>query len=186
MNFLKLQLLMELLTSIWQQDYRQCLRVSGRLQPTEFPRLLPDMSKRLIYSILNDKQKERFEKEWELDCSHGIRGFGRFRVNVFKQRGVVGAALRAIPSSIPSRDELGLPKIVDEIGKKPHGLILVTGATGMGKSTTIAYMLDKINTEREVSYNNHRRSRLNIFIRIRVRWLTREKSVRIHWRGVTH
>jgi twitching motility protein PilT len=126
------------------------LRVSGRLQPTEFPRLLPDMSKRLIYSILNDKQKERFEKEWELDCSHGIRGFGRFRVNVFKQRGVVGAALRAIPSSIPSRDELALPKIVDDIGKKPHGLILVTGATGMGKSTTIAYMLDKINTEREV------------------------------------
>ncbi len=126
------------------------LRIAGRLVPTEYPRLTPDMTKRLIYSILNDKQKSLFEKNWELDCSHGVRGFGRFRVNVFKQRGVVGAALRAIPSTIPSREELNLPPIIDEIVKRPHGLVLVTGATGMGKSTTLACMLDKINTEKSV------------------------------------
>ena len=126
------------------------LRIAGRLTPTEYPRLMPEMIKRLVYSILNDKQKEKFEKEWELDCSHGVRGFGRFRVNLFKQRGVVGAALRAIPSSIPSREELNLPPIVDDIVKRPHGLILVTGATGMGKSTTLACMLDKINNTKAV------------------------------------
>ncbi|HEY4002125.1 MAG TPA: type IV pilus twitching motility protein PilT [Candidatus Xenobia bacterium] len=124
------------------------LRLSGKLRPTEFPRLTPDDTKRLIYSILNDKQKGKFEKTWELDCSHGVRGFGRFRVNVFRQRGVVGAALRAIPSAIPTRTELNLPPIVLDIVRRPHGLILVTGATGMGKSTTLACMLDAINTER--------------------------------------
>ena len=124
------------------------LRVSGKLTPTEYPRLGPDDTKRLIYSILNDKQKEKFEKTWELDCSHGVRGFGRFRVNVFRQRGVVGASLRAIPTNIPSRQELNLPPIVEEIGKRPHGLVLVTGATGMGKSTTLACMLDIINSEK--------------------------------------
>jgi len=124
------------------------LRIAGKLTPTEYPRLMPDMTKRLIYSILNDKQKEKFEKNWELDCYHGVRGFGRFRVNVFKQRGVVAASLRAIPSSIPSREELNLPPILDDIVKRPHGLILVTGATGMGKSTTLACLMDKINTEK--------------------------------------
>jgi len=124
------------------------LRISGRLTPTEYPRLMPDMTKRLIYSIMNDKQKETFEKHWELDTSHGVRGFGRFRVNVFKQRGVVGAVFRAIPSSIPSRQELNLPAILDDIVNRPNGLILVTGATGMGKSTTLACMIDMINTNR--------------------------------------
>lgn len=123
------------------------LRISGRLTPTEFPRLVPDDTKRLVYSILNDKQKEKFEKTWELDCSHGVRGFGRFRVNVFRQRGVVGATLRAIPTTIPSRQELNLPPIIEEVVKRPHGLVLVTGATGMGKSTTLACMLDIINSE---------------------------------------
>ena len=126
------------------------LRIAGKLTPTEYPRLMPDMTKRLVYSILNDKQKEKFEKNWELDCSHGVRGFGRFRVNVFKQRGCVGASLRAIASSIPSRQELNLPPIVDDIVLRPHGLILVTGATGMGKSTTLACMLDIINSTKAV------------------------------------
>ena len=126
------------------------LRIAGKLVPTEYPRLMPDMTKRLVYSILNDKQKEKFEKEWELDCSHGVRGFGRFRVNVFKQRGCVGASLRAIASSIPSRLELNLPPIVDDTVLRPHGLILVTGATGMGKSTTLACMLDIINSTKAV------------------------------------
>lgn len=124
------------------------LRISGRLTPTEYPRLTPDDTKRLIYSILNDKQKEKFEKTWELDCSHGVRGFGRFRVNVFRQRGNVGATLRAIPSSIPTRQELNLPQVIEDMVHRPHGLILVTGATGQGKSTSLACMLDLINSEK--------------------------------------
>ena len=76
-------------------------RINGKLVPTEYARLSPEETKRLVYSILNDKQKEKFEKTWELDCSHGVRGFGRFRVNVFRQRGAVGACLRAISSRVP-------------------------------------------------------------------------------------
>ncbi len=124
------------------------LRLSGKLVPTEFNRLLPDDTKKLVYSILNDKQKEKFEKTWELDCSHGVRGFGRFRVNVFRQRGVVGASLRAISSTVPSRHELNLPDLIEQVVLKPHGLILVTGATGAGKSTTIACMIDIVNSEK--------------------------------------
>ncbi len=124
------------------------LRINGKLTPTEFPRLAPDDTKRLIYGILNDKQKELIEKHWDLDCSHGVKGFGRFRVNIYKQRGAYGAAFRAIPNTVSSRGELGLPSIVDEIVKRPHGLVLVTGATGVGKSTTLACMIDAINNER--------------------------------------
>jgi twitching motility protein PilT len=122
------------------------LRIDGKLTATEFPRLMPEDTKRMIYSILNDKQKETFEKTMELDCSHGVRGFGRFRINVFRQRGVVAAAFRSITTDIPSREELLLPEVVDTIVNKPYGLILVTGATGTGKSTTIACMLDIINS----------------------------------------
>lgn len=124
------------------------LRINGRLTPTEFPRLSPDDTRRLVYNILNDRQKEILEKNWELDCSHGVKGFGRFRVNVYRQRGAIAGALRAIPNNILSRQELNLPPIVDEIVRRPHGLILVTGATGMGKSTTLACMIDAINNER--------------------------------------
>ncbi len=121
------------------------LRINGKLRLTEYPRLSPDETKRLVYSILNDKQKEKFEKNWELDCSHGVRGYGRFRVNLYRQRGVVGACLRAISSNVPSREELNLPPVIEEVVHRPHGLILVTGATGAGKSTTLACMLDIIN-----------------------------------------
>lgn len=121
------------------------LRINGTLVATEFARLSPEESKRLVYSILNDKQKEKFEKTWELDCSHGVRGFGRFRVNVYRQRGVVGACLRAISNTVSTRTDLNLPKVVEECVDRPHGLILVTGATGAGKSTTLACMLDIIN-----------------------------------------
>jgi len=126
------------------------LRLSGKLIPTEFNRLMPDDTKKLVYTILNDKQKEKFEKTWELDCSHGVRGFGRFRVNVFRQRGVVGATLRCISSTVPSMQELHLPDIVSDVVLKPNGLILVTGATGAGKSTTLACMIDVINSERNL------------------------------------
>lgn len=121
------------------------LRINGQLVATEYARLSPEEAKRLVYSILNDKQKEKFEKTWELDCSHGVRGFGRFRVNVYRQRGVIGACLRAITNTVATRTELNLPRVIEEIVVRPHGLILVTGATGAGKSTTLACMLDIIN-----------------------------------------
>jgi twitching motility protein PilT len=121
------------------------LRINGQLVATEYARVSPEEAKRLVYSILNDKQKEKFEKSWELDCSHGVRGFGRFRVNVYRQRGVIGACLRAITNTVATRTELNLPRVVEEIVNRPHGLILVTGATGAGKSTTLACMLDIIN-----------------------------------------
>ncbi len=124
------------------------LRISGRLVPTEFPRLRAQDTKRLIYSILNDKQKEVFEKNWELDLSHGLQGYCRFRINVFKQRGCVSAALRAIPETVPTREELNLPQVLDELTGLHQGLILVTGPTGVGKSTTLACMIDQINSNR--------------------------------------
>jgi len=124
------------------------LRISGRLVPTEFPRLRAQDTKRLIYTILNDKQKEVFEKTWELDLSHGLHGYCRFRINVYRQRNSVAAALRAIPETVPTRDELNLPRVVDEFCELHQGLILVTGPTGVGKSTTLACMIDNINTNR--------------------------------------
>lgn len=125
------------------------LRINGRLLPTEFPKLIQDDTKRLIYGILNDRQKDFLEKHWDLDCSHAVKGYGRFRINVYKQRGAYGVAFRAIPNTVLPRQELGLPSALDEIIKRPHGLVLVTGATGVGKSTTLACMIDAINRERQ-------------------------------------
>jgi len=124
------------------------LRIDGRLVPTEFPRLKPEDTRRLIYAILNDKQREKFERDLELDTSYGIAGYGRFRLNVFKQRGAVSAAFRSIPNIIKTPQELGLPDIVNELAKKRSGLILVTGPTGVGKSTTLAAIIDIINSTR--------------------------------------
>lgn len=122
------------------------LRIDGRLTPTEFPKLTPDDTKRLVYSILTDAQKERFEKNLELDFSHGLKGFGRFRINTFKQRGVIGAVFRAIPSQVPPLNTLNMPPVLSDLTTRPHGLVLVTGPTGSGKSTTLAAMLDLINS----------------------------------------
>lgn len=124
------------------------LRIDGRLTPTEFPRLKPEDTRRLIYAILNDKQREKFERDLELDTSYGIAGYGRFRLNVFKQRGAVSAAFRSIPNIIKTPSELGLPDIVNELAKKRSGLVLVTGPTGVGKSTTLAAIIDIINSTR--------------------------------------
>jgi twitching motility protein PilT len=121
------------------------LRIDGRLTPTEFPKLTPDDTKRLVYSILTDQQKERFEKNLELDFSHGLKGFGRFRINTFKQRGVIGAVFRAIPSQVPPLNTLNLPPVLADLTTRPQGLVLVTGPTGSGKSTTLASMIDLIN-----------------------------------------
>src|SRR6058998_2594283 len=125
------------------------LRITGRLtQLTQFEQLTPQDTQRLAYSILNETQKQKFEEESELDLSFGIQGLARFRCNVFRQRGAVGAAIRLIPYKIRSFDELGLPPIVQQLADRPKGLVLVTGPTGSGKSTTLAAMIDKVNTER--------------------------------------
>lgn len=124
------------------------LRIDGELVPTEFEVLTPERNKALIYSILNDYQKQKFELEKELDFSLGLPHFGRFRVNVHYQRGTVAAAFRAIPARIPTIEELHLPSTVAIAARKTSGLILVTGPAGCGKSTTLAAMVDIINTER--------------------------------------
>ncbi len=125
------------------------LRIDGRLMRTDFPPLTREDTKRLVYSILNDIQRETFERDKELDFSLNLPGLDRFRVNVHIQRGSVEAAFRRIPRVIPSFEELGLPPIVEELARKPNGLVLVTGPTGMGKTTTLAAMINLINNERE-------------------------------------
>jgi twitching motility protein PilT len=124
------------------------LRVDGKLVPLDYPNLAPAETKTLCYSILTDAQKHRFEENNELDLSFGVKGLSRFRGNIFMQRGAVAAAFRTIPFEIRAFNELGLPEIVNDLVKKPRGLILVTGATGSGKSTTLAAMVDRINAER--------------------------------------
>jgi len=125
------------------------IRVSGKLvQLTEFEQLTPQDTQRLAYSVLNEAQKQKFEEENELDLSFGIQNLARFRCNVYRERGAVAAAIRVVPFKIRSFDELNLPPIVRQLADRPKGLILVTGPTGSGKSTTLAAMIDKINSER--------------------------------------
>ena len=122
------------------------IRVGGKLAPTDYEPLNADQTQKLIFSILTNEQRKTLEQTWELDCSYGVTGLGRFRVNVYKDKGAYAAALRTIASKIPRFEELGLPSVVRELIKKPRGLILVTGPTGSGKSTTLASMIDMINT----------------------------------------
>jgi twitching motility protein PilT len=124
------------------------LRIDGKLVPIDHPPLTPADTKTLCYSILTDAQKHRFEENNELDLSFGIKGLSRFRANIFMQRGAVAGAFRTIPFKIMTFRELGLPEILNELVKKPRGLILVTGPTGSGKTTTLAAMIDRINEER--------------------------------------
>ena len=125
------------------------VRVHGHLAPLPgFPVMSPSDTKRLAYSVLTDAQKHRFEENLELDFSFGLKGMSRFRANFFNQKGAVGAVFRAIPYEIKTFEALGLPTVVSDMCKKPRGLILVTGPTGSGKSTTLASMVDKINVER--------------------------------------
>ncbi len=125
------------------------IRVSGSLVSTDNEIMTPDETKALVYSILTTDQIASFEQKLELDFSFGIRELGRFRTNVFMQRGAVGAVLRIIPYRVLGFDELGLPrKVCEQLCNLPRGLILVTGATGSGKSTTLAAMIDHINDHR--------------------------------------
>jgi twitching motility protein PilT len=125
------------------------IRVDGRLMPTEHDMLDSDASQKLVYSILDNDQIATFEKNLELDMSFGISGLGRFRTNVFQQRGAIGAVLRIIPWEIKNFGELGLPeKLCTDLCALPKGLVLITGATGSGKSTTLAAMINHINGTR--------------------------------------
>ncbi|MBM3285875.1 MAG: type IV pilus twitching motility protein PilT [Candidatus Eisenbacteria bacterium] len=124
------------------------LRIDGEIIPTVHEPLNPETCEALIYSVLRDDQKKRFEMNKELDLSFGIQGLARFRVNVFLQRGVTCAAIRRIPYQIPDFDYLGLPPVVRTFAELPNGLILVTGPTGSGKSTTLAALIDRINSTR--------------------------------------
>ncbi|MEK7389245.1 MAG: type IV pilus twitching motility protein PilT [Elusimicrobiota bacterium] len=124
------------------------LRVDGELLPTPFPKLTPDDAQTLVYSLLTDQQRKTFEATAELDIAFNVRSIGRVRMNVYRQTGSVAGAIRAIPSLFKSFEEIGLPKSIFDIMKLPKGLVLVTGPTGSGKSTTLASMIDYINENR--------------------------------------
>ncbi len=126
------------------------VRVRGRLAPLEdYPKLSASDTREIIYSILTGDQRQRLETNWQLDFAYSIPGHARFRVNAYYQRGAIGAAFRLIPFGLTSIDELGLPATVHEFTRKPRGFVLVTGPTGSGKSTSLAAMIDEINSTRE-------------------------------------
>lgn len=148
------------------------IRVHGRLEYMPgYPRLSPEITQELIYSVMNEDQIAEFEKEKELDMSFGVEKLSRFRLNVYRDRGSVVAAFRAIPYEIMSFEQLGIPRVVADFAYRPYGLILVCGPTGSGKSTTLAALIDKINVERDVHIitiedpieylHSHRRSIIN-------------------------
>jgi twitching motility protein PilT len=126
------------------------MRINGLLVPTDNPRLTPRDTKEMVYAILRQEQREKLEREWEFDFAYALPGVARFRVNGYFQRDSLGAAFRHIPVGIKPFDELGLPKILPELCKKPRGFVLVTGPTGSGKSTTLASMLDYVNSTQEL------------------------------------
>jgi twitching motility protein PilT len=126
------------------------LRIDGSIVPLKLPKLEPVDTKRLCYTILTEEQKIQFEQNNELDFAFGVRGLSRFRANIFMQRDNIAGAFRTIPFKILSFEELGLPGIVPDLANKPSGLVLVTGPTGSGKSTTLASVIDKINTEQRM------------------------------------
>ncbi len=124
------------------------VRVHGHLQPLDMPPMTAAETKALAYSVMTDAQKHRFEEDLESDFSFGMKGLARFRANIFNQRGAAAAVFRVIPFEIKSFNQLNLPPVVAKLCDKPRGLILVTGPTGSGKSTTLAAMIDKINVDR--------------------------------------
>ncbi len=124
------------------------IRIDGKLVPIKHPPLTPPETKDLCYSVLKDVQKQKFEENWELDFSFGLQGLSRFRGNIFMQKGAVAGAFRLIPFNIRNLRELGVPPVVSELARKPRGLLLVTGPTGSGKTTTLAAIIDQVNQER--------------------------------------
>jgi twitching motility protein PilT len=147
------------------------MRIDGQLYATNFEALSDFEVQRMIYAILTDEQIRIFETDYELDCSYQLRNVSRFRVNVYRDRGAVAGAFRVIPSKIPTVRELGLPLVLEDLSRRPRGLVLVTGPTGSGKSTTLAAMIGQINNERSVHIitiedpieylHSHKRSLIN-------------------------
>jgi twitching motility protein PilT len=147
------------------------LRIDGKLLATNYAVLSDFEVQRMIYGVLTDEQIRTFETDYELDCSYELKGLSRFRVNVYRDRGAVAVAFRVIPSKIPTVRELGLPLVLEDLSRRPRGLVLVTGPTGSGKSTTLAAMIGQINGERSehiitiedpIEYlHTHRRSLVN-------------------------
>ncbi len=125
-------------------------RIDGNLKRYDMPPLTPDEVENLLFPMLTNEQRRRLEQDWELDFSYGIEGVSRFRVNFYKDKGNYAAAFRTITEKVPSFEQLGLPDIVRKTSEKPRGLVLVTGPTGSGKSTTLAAMIDYINTTRSL------------------------------------
>ena len=124
------------------------IRVDGKLMRVDHPPLTKDGVEKIIFDMLSNEQRRILEQNWELDCSYGVEGIGRFRINVYRERGHFALAMRAISTDIPTLYDLGIPDVVKDLAEKPRGLILVTGPTGSGKSTTLAAMIDYINTNR--------------------------------------
>ena len=124
------------------------IRIDGQLTPLNYEKFTPMQTQRMMYDILSDEQIQRFEDTWELDLSYSLQNVSRFRVNIFRDKGTVAAAFRVIPMKIPTIKELGLPSVLEWIARRPRGLVLVTGPTGSGKSTSLAAMIRMINTER--------------------------------------
>jgi len=130
--------------------FAPAVRVRGKIKPLDnYPPLTPQDTREIVYSILNDSQRKQFENNLQLDLAYAIPNVARFRVNVFFQRGAISAAFRHIPEKIESLESLGLPQVLEDFCRKPRGFVLVTGPTGSGKSTTLASMVDLINSERE-------------------------------------
>ena len=126
------------------------LRVDGILNPiSEVPRVTPEEMLSMAFSMMTNRQKQKFKETAELDMAYGVAGLGRFRVNVFQQRGNVGMVLRVIPTKIKTIEELELPRVLTKICEEQRGMILVTGTTGSGKSTTLAAVIDRINSIRQ-------------------------------------
>jgi twitching motility protein PilT len=126
------------------------VRIDGQLTPLNYTRFTPQITQRMIYDILTDEDIQTFENTFELDFSYSLQRVSRFRVNVFRERGAVAAAFRTIPAKIPTLSDLGLPSVLVDLTRRPRGLILVTGPTGSGKSTTLAAMINQINNERSL------------------------------------
>ncbi len=125
------------------------VRVDGELRPlTQYPRISSEDMLNMGFSMMTNRQKQKFKENTELDMAYGVAGLGRFRVNVFQQRGNVGMVLRVIPTKIRTLEELFLPRVIDRICQESRGMVLVTGTTGSGKSTTLAAMVDRINSTR--------------------------------------
>ena len=124
------------------------VRVSGKLVALDYPKLSPQLTREVVYSILTNDQRQKLETDWQIDLAYSIPGKARFRVNAFFQRASISAALRLIPHTMPKLESLGLPPVLEAFTKKPRGFVLVTGPTGSGKSTTLAAMLDLINDQR--------------------------------------